>query len=89
MRHVDDVGLVLPALQKGWYWNGENFCFFTEEEEDDIIQITKAMCSMVKFLQFTREDGTMFVDGKLPTVDTALWVENGKAKHSFDEKSTV
>ena len=31
----------------------------------------------------------MFADGKLPTLDTALWVEEGRVKHSIYEKPTV
>ena len=69
LRYVDDVRLILPALLKGCYWNWENFYFSTEQEEADVkagmntdehrttIQSTKAMCSMVSFLQFKGEDG--------------------------------
>jgi len=53
------------------------------------LQLTEAMCSLVSFLKFTGEDGTMFPDGKLPTLDTALWVDNGRVKYCFYEKPTV
>ena len=71
LRYVDDVPLVLPTLKKGWFWNGMEFTFTREREiaddeqgESDVHrttnEITKAMSSMLSFLQFTGENGTMF-----------------------------
>ena len=80
--------------------NGENFKFSKQREQEDVKEnlsdehrttkeITKAMSSLVYFLRFTGKDGTMFPDGKLPTLDTALWVSDGVVKHVFFEKSMV
>ena len=90
----------MPALKKGWHWNGLNFVYSKEREESDYEndepddhrttkEIAKAMSSLVYFLRFTSDDRTMFSDGKLPTLDTALWVDQGVIKHTFYEKPTV
>ena len=66
LRYVDDVQLVLPIISKGWFWNGKDFAYSTDQEKADAeadvsdehrttIQITKVMCSLVEFLQFTGE----------------------------------
>ena len=47
------------------------------------------MSSILYCLQFTGEDGSMYNDGKLPTLDTALWISNVKIKYTFYEKPTV
>ena len=52
-------------------------------------EITKAMCSLTDFLRFTGEDCSMFQDGTLPTLDTALWMSNGQVLFKFFEKPTV
>ena len=56
LRYVDDVRLILPALNKGWYWNGENFEYSDDRKEIDLnenvpddhrttVEIAKAMSS--------------------------------------------
>ena len=47
------------------------------------------MCSLVEFLKFTGEECGMFKDKKLPTLDTSLWVNDGKVEFQFYEKPTV
>ena len=93
LRYVDDVRLVLPVLNKGWYWDGENFSFSQERKLQDLegsdsdehrttLEVTKAMTSVIDFLNFTGEDGSMFPDGRLPTLDTAIWMEEGSIMYS-------
>ena len=97
VRYVDDCRLVLPALTKGWKWNGTGFVFTGCSDEEvgmpdahyTTVEIAKAMCSLVTFLKFTGEDESMFPNSRLPTLDTELWVENGLIKYSFYEKPTV
>ena len=36
LRYVDDVRLILPVLDKGWYWDGENFSFSHERKLLDL-----------------------------------------------------
>ena len=92
--------MFLPAIDKGWFWNGSHFIFSQERKKLDVekgesdehrttVEITKAMSSMIDFLNFTGEDGSMFPDGRLPTLDTAIWLENGTVKYSYYEKPTV
>ena len=53
-------------------------------------EMTKAMNDLVWSLKFTGEDGSMYDDGKLPTLDTNLWVsDEGKLKYVFFENPTV
>ena len=47
------------------------------------------MCSLVKFLKFTGEEESMFQTKKLPTLDTELWILNGRVMFSYFEKPTV
>ena len=100
LRYVDDVRLILPSLKKGWFWDGENFSYSElQRQKDEVsgvsnehrttVEVTKAMSSILYFLQFTGEDGSMYNDGKLPTLDTALWISNGKISYTFYEKPTV
>ena len=46
--------------------------------------LSSTQLELVWFLKFTGEEGSMFSDGKLPTLDTAMWVsEDGKLKYTF------
>ena len=67
VRYVDDCRLILPALNKGWTWNGNRFIFDMNmvdngETDDEYTtrEITNAMCSLVDFLKFTGECCDMF-----------------------------
>ena len=67
VRYVDDCRLTLPAFNKGWMWNGAQFVYSKEKEEEDIkrnvpdhqrttMLVTEAMSALVSFLNFTGED---------------------------------
>ena len=45
-----------------------------------------AMNSLLKFLKFTMEIAEQFEDGKLPTLDTKIWMENRRVWYMFFEK---
>ena len=47
-----------------------------------------AMSSLVSFLKFEGEDSSMFLNNRLPTLDTEIWVdpESGLIKFAFYEK---
>ena len=100
IRYVDDCRLFMPSLNPGWIWSGTEFRYSKDQREKDekegitfvqrtTREITKAMCSLTDFLKFTGEDCSMFEDATLPTLDTAVWLEGGRVKHIFFEKSTV
>ena len=100
-RYVDDSRNLLPPLKEGWIWDGCCFKFCEDQYINDMsntstmndqirttTELTKAMCSLVNFLKFTGEDYTQF-DGRLPTLDTNMWVSESKVLFSFYEKPTV
>ena len=93
VRYVDDSRNMLRPLTPGWRWSKSTGfvykeCWAKEDEDDQInpqartrIELTKAMNDLVWFLRFTGEDGTMFEDNALPTLDTTMWVsDEGKIK---------
>ena len=47
----------------------------------------KAICQLTDYLKFTGEDNSMFKDATFPTLDTILWMENGKDMHKFIRKA--
>ena len=51
-------------------------------------EVVKAMSSLVKYLVFEGEDHEMFVDARLPTLDTSLWWNGEQVMYSFFEKKT-
>lgn len=88
-RYVDDVRNFLAPLCEGWRWTGKIFEFskiweaedLVSEESDDLRtmkELTKAMCSLVSYLQFEGEVAEMYDNKKLPTLDTSIWVEDKK-----------
>ena len=100
MRYVDDSRNMLRPLAPGWRWDN-GFKFREEWAAEDreqgtssqvrtTTELTKAMNGLVWFLQLTGEDSSMFEDARLPTLDTALWVdEDHKIRYMFYEKPTV
>ena len=100
VRYVDDCRLFMQSLNPGWRWSGHKFEYSSVQRELDEAEgishvarttreITKAMCDLTDFLTFTGEDCEMFADRTLPTLDTTIWVEEGKIMHKFWEKPTV
>ena len=99
-RYVDDCRNMLHAIMEGWRWVDSQFKFSKEWETEDIEsglsdfhrtmrEVTKAMSSLISFIQFEGEEQGMFPGNKLPTLDTAIWWENGKLFYEFYEKPTV
>ena len=100
LRYVDDCRILMAPLNEGWFWNGCKFEFSWERRKSDLkcalsdqqrttIEITKAMTSIVSFLNFTGEDCSMFQNCRLPTLDCEVWFEDGKIQYSFYEKPQV
>ena len=103
LRYVDDCRVFMAPLNEGWEGDGNRrectFCWERRkmelkegkrDSERTTEQISRAMCSLVDFLVFTGEDETMFENGRLPTLDVELWIDEGSGKvlHSFYEKPT-
>ena len=86
-RYMDDLRVFMLALKMGWRWRENGFYFCKEWEKEDLESgksttlrkaenMILAMNSLLKFLKFTMEIAEQFEDGKLPTLDTKIWMEN-------------
>ena len=84
-RYMDDIRAFLNALKMGWRWvDGKLAYTRTWEKEDRMSGISASrrtanvlvgmMNSVFPFLNFTIELGEDFSDGKLPSLDIAIWV---------------
>ena len=89
----------MNSLLEGWRWVNNKFEFKEEWKQEDLNssdsdqhrtmrELTKAMSSLVSFLQFEGEESGMYTDCKLPTLDTSIWFENNRFKYEFYEKPT-
>ena len=45
--------------------------------------LVDVMNSMMSFLNFTLEVGDDFQDGKLPTLDLRIWIQDGVIEYEF------
>ena len=103
VRYVDDSRNFLRPLAEGWFWSPENarFEFNIEKEIEDLNsgitdqarttkELVSAMSSICSFLKFEGEEGGMFANSRLPTLDTEIWLDEqtGKIQYSFFEKPT-
>ena len=98
-RYMDDIRAFLKTIREGWRWVDGGLCFTKAWEQEDRNSGTSAarmsaeilvgmMNDVFPFLNFTIELGEDFPDGKLPSLDTTVWVENGwKILFEFFEKT--
>ena len=96
-RYVDDIRLLLASLKMGWRWNGKQLEFkeiWLEEDRQEGLTKTartanvlnSVMNSIHPELKFTMETCEDFESGKLPTLDTQIWMEGKKLMYEFYEK---
>ena len=52
-------------------------------------ELTKAMSSLVTYIEFEGEEPGMFPGDKLPTLDTAIWWNGSCFMYEFWEKPTI
>ena len=96
---MHDIRAFLKALREGWRWV-EGGLYYTKswEEEDkrsgvsasrrSAIILVAMMNEIFPFMNFTIELGEDFVDGKLPSLDTKIWMVDGwKVMFEFFEKT--
>ena len=99
-RYVDDCRNMLHAILEGWRWVDGQFRFSKVWEVEDLNsglsdchrtmrEITKAMSSIISFIQFEGEEPGMFPESKLPTLDTSVWWNGLSLSYEFFEKPTV
>ena len=84
-RYMDDIRAFLNSLKMGWRWTDGGLAYTkTWEREDRMSGLSASrrtanvlvgmMNSVFPFLNFTVELGEDFADGKLPSLDIAIWV---------------
>ena len=95
LRYVDDSRDFARPLEEGVRWDGQNFSFrecWRKEDLDSCLsdearttrEFIKAKSSILDFLQFEGENSSMFLDAKLPTLDSAIWVtDDGSIGYTF------
>ena len=97
-RYVDDGRLGMQPISPGWSWYDGQLQFFQDRVLEDTELgpqkhttrvIGDILNSIVPYLSFTTEDSEDFQNGKLPTLDCELWIENNKIMHQFYEKPQV
>ena len=98
-RYMDDIRAFLKALREGWRWREGGLCYTKAWEQEDRTSgisssrrtaniLVGMMNDIFPFLNFTIELGEDFVDGKLPSLDTKIWVQDGwKILFEFFEKT--
>ena len=97
-RYMDDIRNFMYALKAGWRWFDGELCYTETWRKEDMeagLSPTKrtanvmidSMNSIMSFLKFTQEIGEDFQDGKLPSLDTKIWVEGFVILFEFYEKS--
>ena len=88
-----------PPLKPGWRWENGHFEFTQKSEKEDLssgltdqarttAEFSKAMSSLVNYLEFEGEESGMFHNNRLPTLDTEIWWDevSKNIKYSFYEK---
>ena len=86
---MDDIRAFLGSLRMGWRWHEGRLAYTrTWEREDRESGLSASrrtanvlvgmMNSVFSFLNFTVELEEDFTDGKLPSLDIAIWVEAGR-----------
>ena len=98
-RYMDDIRAFLKALREGWRWSDGELCYKESWETEDRMSGVSAarrsanilvgmMNDIFPFLSFTIELGEDFPDGKLPSLDTKVWVMDGwRILYEFFEKT--
>jgi hypothetical protein len=97
-RYMDNIQAFLKALIEGWRWRDGDLCYKkTWELEDKKSGVSASrrsanilvgmMNDIFLFLSFTIELGEDFPDGKMPSLDTKVWVVDGwRILYKFFEK---
>ena len=98
-RYVDDCRSFLRAIKNGWQVTQNGLRWDSDIYKKDVQSgispqrkttniLVDLMNLILKNLVFTGEDCEMFASGELPTLDTSLYVEEGKIFYKFFEKET-
>ena len=96
-RYMDDVRIVLMAIQHGWRWLEGGLYYHEDWKVEDLKAgksleevthdvILNSMNETLTFLKFTKEVPEDFEDKKLPTLDLKIWLRDGRLWYQFFEK---
>ena len=98
-RYVDDIEMVLKAIEKGWVYNREqdrmifNQSATQSDGEEDIPpdQYTFKILSQIAdtldpAIKTVFDVPSLHNNGKLPILDLNIWVEGGQIRHQFYKK---
>ena len=92
-RYVDDLRLCLRPLNKGWFWQDNEWIHDPERPDQrdtatrTIEEIHKSINSVWDFLEFTTESQSDFQDAALPTLDFKTCIKrNGYVAYEFFSK---
>ena len=97
--YVDDVRFLTSIIEKGRRWDAKKKIFDmkkewleedqkvkTSDEKRTATELRKVMNSIFSNIQFTLEIPEDFLDGRLPTLDFACWLEEGGSKNEMDHQ---
>ena len=100
--YADDGRALMMPLRKGWRWSTAQDKLISKKEwlQDDVTNgksgarrtaeaFKEIVNSVNRTLRCTIELGEEFAKGRLPTLDTSIWVEDGKVLNTFYEKPTA
>ena len=84
--YMDDLRAFLMSLKMGWRWHDGGLCYTESWRLEDEKAgesstrrtgkiLVESMNEILSFLKFTLEIGDDFKDGKLPSLDTTVWVK--------------
>ena len=97
-RYMDDIRVFMYPLRPGWRFRDGELLHCKRWELEDVnddksdIKLSRdvlegTMEGLQHFLKFTMETGEDFQHGRLPTLDTSLWVDQQNVVHyTFYEK---
>ena len=98
IRYMDDFRTLLAPFRAGWRWNNGriSYCRRWEDQDKNLTPIERTkrvlmgtMGDIEGYLGFTAETEEDFIDGWLPTLDTALRVtDQNQVAFKFWEKPT-
>ena len=89
--YVDDVNLLVKALEMGWRWTGQKLEWKEEWRNEDLEsnmmsdvrtmkELRKMSDSILDFVQFEEVSASQCPGGKVPMLDFQLWKEEQKVK---------
>ena len=87
-KYVDNVLTALETMKLGVRWCGQSKCFIWSKENEDLdrsinqssevntmTEFSKMASSILKCLEFTQDSPASNSDGRMPVLDTSMWVD--------------